>query len=399
MKILIIHHSSVVGGGTISGLDVAKMLHLLGHEVVFAAPCKGDILISKCSELNIKLDIAGVPPLFTYHSASTGGFKCISKYLISSIRLNKRWFNYIKSVAPDLVILNSVTQAPLLSIIQKLGIRSICTIRETYRTFGSRLINRMLRRLVSKADAALYLTSFDKLQWSTSNRIQEVLPDVVDEERYSVHTSIEIQEFKRINHINSNIKYVLYLGGTAYAKGLKDLLDAYNIISNHTEKIGLFILGNLHQEKVSLPFRILNFKEIRYRKECQALIQKFKDKHFPVFDVGLVSDTSYWYEASSAVAFPVKMVHQPRPAYEAGYYHKPIVLPLYENFSDYLNNGENGLYYEANNIQSLANKLETLLSTEGLVESMGENNYNIYLHTHSFNVGIDILDKVLRMMF
>ncbi len=399
MRILLIHHSARVGGGTISGLDVAKILCKLGHEVIFAAPCHGEIVTSTCNSLNIKLDTVGVPPLYTYHNASTNGFKCLSKYIVSYINLNKVWRNYIKGVKPDLVILNSVTQAPLIGIINSLGIKSICTVRETYRERGSWFVNYILRQMVSKADAALYLTNYDKKQWATSNRINEVLPDVVDEERYIKHTNSEIQKFKLEENLDPNVNYILYLGGIAYAKGALDLLKAYDVVARKNKKIGLLLLGNPHTEKVSRLFRLMNHKELNYREECHSLIDDFINRDLPVKEVGLVPDTSYWYESSSVIVFPVKLVHQPRPAYEAGYYTKPIILPAYENFSEYLIDGTNGYLYDIDNAGSLAEKLLLSMSTKEINITLGQRNNDIYERTHSFSIGMNILDKILKTIF
>lgn len=367
MKILLVHHSAMIGGGTISALDVAKMLRALGHEVVFAAPRESEILTTSCSAINVKLDVVGTPPLYTYHNASTNGVKCFCKYIYSYIKQKNKWHDYILSVNPDIVILNSVTQAPLIRIVKDLGIKTICTVRETYRERGSWVFNQMLRSMVSKAEAALYLTKFDKKQWATHNAIQEVLPDVVDEDRYIKHTESQIMDFKITHGLDPKIHYLLYLGGIAYAKGAKDLLEAYNRVVQHNKNVGLILVGNPHKEKMNFIFRFLNYREYKYRKECHSFIEKFKDNCYPVKEVGLVADTSYWYESSSAIVFPVKMVHQPRPAYEAGYYQKPIILPGYDNFRDYLINGSNGMLYNIDDINSLAKKIEMLMSSNSLV--------------------------------
>lgn len=395
MKILLVHHSSMIGGGTISALDVVKMLRMLGHQVVLAVPQESDILKSTCSSLNVEINVVGPPPLFTYHSASTNAFKCVCKYLVSYFKQRKYWYCYLKELAPDLVVLNSVTQAPIIQILKKLGIKTICTIRETFRASGFWIVNYALRKMVSEADAALFLTDFDKSQWATRNIVQKVLPDVVDDERYVKHSEAQIQNFRNTHGLSRNTQYMLYLGGIAYAKGAKDLLEAYNLLESKNRNVGLILIGNLHNEKSSTLSRILHYKEIKYRKDCRSIIQTLKEKKYPVIEVGLVSDTSYWYEVASAVIFPVKMVHQPRPAYEAGYYKKPVILPAYDNFKEYLINGKNGLIYEINDISSLAEKMYTLVSCSDMAGQMGCINYEMYKNTHSFGVGLRVLKDVL----
>lgn len=394
MKLLIVHHFPGVGGGTISALDVAKMLRMMGHEVKLAIPSPCDMVIQSCNELGVHIRNIIPPPLFTYHNASSNAIKCIVKYTISK-RNCHYWKKFLQEEKPDVVVLNSVAQAPLINIINALGIKSIITIRETFRLNGSKLTNLYLRHMISKADAALYLTEFDKKQWKTNNRITGVLPDIVDELRFVQHSKEEEYTFKKTYSISENVNYILYLGGISSVKGALDLLLAFELLANKRADVGLILLGNIHKEVSSHTYKILNRKEYNYQKKCHYIIDRLLRKKVALKIVGTVSDPSFWYESSSVVVFPVTSVHQPRPAYEAGYYKKPIILPDYKNYEDYLVEGYNGHYYKHGNYKDLAAKIEKTISSENYA-ILGVNNFDSYFKTHSLNVAKTILCNILK---
>lgn len=396
MIILLVHHFPGVGGGTISGLDVASMLKDLGHEVFFSVPDPGTMIKESCDKKGIVCLNSPKLLLLTYHNASTNGLRCMLKYLTNRTPY-KRWKKFLKDVNPDLVILNSSSQAPLIKVVKELNIPCFCCIRETYRGKGSTLINGILRRMISKADAALYLTSFDMKEWNTANKVQKVLPDIVDSQRYNIHNTNEIDSFKKENGIRNDVKYVLFLGGKSYIKGTLELLKAYSFVYSKNNNIGLILLGDSYLNKsLGKLFRIFHSFDYHYISDCRELVHQFIAKKMPVLDVGVMDDTSFWFESADLVAFPANTVHQPRPAYEAGYYHKPVILPDFDNFKDYFHEGENGLFYKKNSVNDLADKISFMCDSSEMLEQLGAGNHKAYLSSHSYCVAKDILENLLN---
>lgn len=395
MNILLIHHFPGVGGGTISALDVIRILRKQGHNVTFAIPNPCQMVVESCKSLGVRIKEIKLPPLYTYHNASSNAAKCVIKYIVS-LKNKSYWKELLVAEAPDLVILNSVSQAPLISVVNSLGIRCIITIRETFRSQGSKIANKVLVNMISKADIALYLTEYDKKQWNSRNRICAVLPDVVDDNRYTKHTQENIEDFQNKESLQKKVKYILYLGGISSVKGALDLLLAYERIAEKRTDIGLLLLGNNNRDVKGKLFRIFNKSEYNYYKKCHALIDKFINYGYPVKDVGIVPDTSFWYEVSTVVVFPVTSVHQPRPAYEAGYYSKPIILPKFENFCEYLRDGVNGFYYERGNFEDLAQKIDHLLIDTFSLEKIGMNNHSVFESTHSMNKAEVVLKDIIN---
>lgn len=395
MNILLVHHFPGVGGGTISALDVIRILRKQGHNVTFAIPKPCQMVVDCCESLGVRIKEIKLPPLYTYHNASSNAVKCVIKYLLS-LKNKSYWKELLKDEAPDVVILNSVSQAPLISVVNSLNIRCIITIRETFRNQGSKIANKALIKMISQADVALYLTEYDKKQWNSHNRINVVLPDIVDDNRYTKHSQEEIEDFLNKESLQKKVKYILYLGGISSVKGALNLLLAYERIAEKRKDIGLLLLGNNNRDVKGKLFRIFNKSEYDYYKKCHALIDKFIKYGYPVKDVGIVPDTSYWYESSAVVVFPVTSVHQPRPAYEAGYYSKPIILPQFDNFCEYLIDGVNGLYYERDNFEDLAQKIDYLLGEKVDLENIGMNNHSTFESSHSIRKAEDILINIIK---
>lgn len=397
MKILLIHHFPGVGGGTISALDLARMLKMLSHEVTMAVPSPCQMIVDNCRENGITLCSVKRPPLFTYHNASSSSIRCAVKYVLS-LRSKRYWKNFFVENKPELVIFNSSPMATLAATLNKMNIPCICCVRETFRLHGNKMANTILRKMIGRCDMALYLTEYDRKCWNTKNTLQGVMPDVVDENRYKMNDSAAIELFRKEKELRDNTKYILYLGGISRPKGSLGLLKAFRRVSLNNKNIGLLLLGNTYQDQVlGRKFCLTHRGEASYIKECRDIIEDLKQKFVPIVEVGIVNDTSLWYEASDAVVFPVELVHQPRPAYEAGHYGKPIVLPKLENFMEYVTDGENGFMYEKNDINDLAEKLIKSVE-EGNGVKAGRANQKKCQETHSFEVGMKILEKSIDML-
>ena len=131
MNIVILHHFGGVGGGTNSCIDVARILSELGHHVTICiSNPKEDVLnIIKSNGIEVRTD---VPPfvVLNYHSASRSRIKAIVKF-VRSRRSLRCWEAYLSALKPELIILNSIVQSPLIEVANNIGINCICFVRET----------------------------------------------------------------------------------------------------------------------------------------------------------------------------------------------------------------------------------------------------------------------------
>lgn len=396
MNILIIHHFGGLGGGTNSCIDLAKIFKILGHNVTVAVHQPSLQLVQLCEKEKIQIIDNGLGIIqWNYHSASHSKIRTLIKFLMS-IKSVKKWKLFFGKNDADLVVLNSSVQAPLLPIIKLCNKKSICFIRETcYGNSGS-LYNTILKKFLSLANAIIFLSKYDMYRWGIRDtKKQFIIPDVIDEKRFQINLH-DISIIKKKFSISKET-VILYLGGLSYPKGALDLLKACQQL-DEKQKFKLVILGDLYEEfdKFNIIKRFIYKKHIDYRCKCIEIVNAINKKSKnTVILYGLTSDVPSWYSICNYVVFPVKQVHQARPAYEAGLFSKPIVLPNYENFKEYVNDGVNGLLYERDDITSLTRVMSNLNTDSKLQYSLGEANYLEMKEKHSFLVAEELLGFVL----
>ena len=391
MRILIIQNYGGLGGGSRSCFDIAKILSKQGHEV-YVSISHPDISLQKIAKENSFSIVSDAPDLVTYnfHSASGLSIKTILKHLAERKNL-REWNSYLKCADYlDLVILNSSVLSPLANAVKSSGKKCFVFIRETYRK--NFLMNLYIKSRLRLADKLFYLTNFDLKQWQISPSKSYVVPDIVDETMF----------FKSKEKVESNNAFtLLFMGGFNYYKGAIDVLKAIELLTTSGEQsnIRFIILGGLCEEYDSLHFinKVLKLKHILYRNKCVKLANKLnKLNNVSVDLIGLTENVSKYYLECDAVIFPVKKVHQPRPAYEAGFFGKPIIVPDYPNFRENIENMENGFVYKRNNCHDLSRLLRNLISDRRLIVSVGANNKIRTEKNHSFKNANNAIKEALH---
>lgn len=400
MDFIIVHHCGSLGGGTISALDTFKLLKSLGYEVSLALIRPDSDTINLCKEYSVE-NIIDTPDLYSlnYHNASSGSLKCFIKYFVSRIH-KKKWVSFFKSHKQCVFIFNSSSQSPLLKISNRIGVKSICFVRETKRLRGCPVVFVLQRKLLCYADGLFFLTEFDKEVWGKKiDTYKCVVPDLVDIKKFVNRDEQYVLKVRRNYGIPNNCKNVLYLGGISSVKGAYILLKAFSRLADR-ESINLIILGNVAEKLLnsSVINTLAHFHEWKIVKKCYSEIYRINKQSRKVYLLGLVSDTTVWYQMADFVVFPAHKIHQARPAYEAGYYSKPIIVPdypqLYENIIDHYN----GLYYQPDDDAELAKCIRTLCNNDILRSELGKNNHSVYQEKHTFNYARKQLQDALSVV-
>lgn len=395
MKILLIHHFGGVGGGTNSCLDIASLLVSQGHDVIISIPFPDNSIKKYCAHNNIVLEAVNKPvPCFTYHNASCSLFREFLKHLMYR-RYLAWWKSHINKINPDLVMLNSMAQLPLSSIMKSR--KCVCFIRET-KKYGGWIGNTIIKNLMTQMSGLIFLTEFDKKDWAVSSSIKQfVLPDFVSLNLFNI-PNYDVSNLKKSLNIDGCSKIILYLGGLNYAKGGFDLIDAYKIVRRKCPNTKLIILGNTYDSvlkkrtnAILRPF--LFFSLLKYTR----IIKNINHNKQDILLVGPIPDVNIWYYISDIVVFPVRKVHQARPVYEAGFYNKPVILPDYANFKESLQDGYNGMFYKKGNVKSLAQTLIDVLQSEDKI-SYGQHNYLMYKAEHSEGYALGRLANIIEKL-
>lgn len=391
MRVLIIQHFGELGGGARSAIDIAKMIKAMNHEVDLMLGHSSDQFVELVEEQGLNI-INKHPsfPIFNFHSASGAKFKTILRFL-STKKYLREWYEFAQlNWDYDLVILNSSVLCPLSYVFDKLHIKNIIFVRETFRK--SFTINKIENIFLKSANAVAYLTSFDQKAWHANNR-EYVIHDIVDVAMFNS------DEKKK----KENSTIFLYVGGLSFYKGALDLLKAvYEIkkVSKETSFL-VYFLGNTYNEydKFSLVKKFISYKHIRYRKQCLKYIHEInKDKEIVILK-GIQKNIASYYEICDALIFPVKKVHQPKPVYEAGYYGKPVVVPDYDNFKENIKDGYNGYVYKKNDYLSLKESLLEIIDDNNEAQKRGRANKLCTETKHTEASVICLMQNIINDIF
>lgn len=392
MRIMMIHHYGGIGGGTISCLDICKMLCEEGNEVYLAIPNACEYVKKECDRYKIKIvNISWEPIKIDYHSASSGMGKAIIKHVFS-LRFKKAWEEFIRGISPDLVILNSVVQAPMVKIVKRMRVKCYLFVRETIHGKRKNILNGIIANYLEQADLVFFLTEFDKMSWRLIHKEKcVVLPDIVNPGMFVSDKSYEIVVKEKV---------VLYLGGINKEKGALDLLESFKSVYQHMTNVSLIILGSVGERFTDEGwlFKLIHYKAVKCVMRCHKIIEELNNKGLDIRCLGETDDVGYWYRMADMVVFPVKQVHQARPAYEAGFFSKPIIVPDYRNFEENVMNGINGVVYKKHDVQDLADKIMILLNDKEKAEQLGKNNYQHYLNCHTYEYAKTILIEAMKVL-
>lgn len=278
---------------------------------------------------------SGSPPTF-----SKAFFICLAKIILHSY---KAVSEIIKEEDPDMVIANSMTLSWIGRLAKKYKKIGICFVRETASAAaGMRLIYYCLNHYF---DGVAYLSEFDKNAFRGRAAVRKVIPDTIAEGHYQ--DVISKEEARRTFGFQSRTFYVLFTGGTnRFPKGFHIIRDAMGYLKEYD--IELIVAGN---EQEAYP--------------CSDKIRF----------MGIVSDMQAVYSAADVLVFPSTAPHQARPAYEAGFLRKPVIISDYQQTREYVKDGENGLTFKAGDAHMLSRCILRLYKDKRLLNDLGNNNY------------------------
>lgn len=145
--------------------------------------------------------------------------------------------------------------------------------------------------------------------------------------------------------------YILYFGRIEREKGIYTLLDAMKLSPNATLKV----VGNGSEYENCLNYIIeksilnVSFLGPKWNEELEPILKECEFVIVP----------SEWNEPSGYVVL------------QAFSYGKPVIASNMGGLSDIVINNENGLLFEAGNVDDLAIKIKSLLDNKGLIRKLG----------------------------
>lgn len=377
LRVCILHHTGMFGGGTKSFLDIAKMLKDKFDVIACISKGAGELseLLAKES-VKIKYIDTKYPTFPSY----SGGCSFFSRTMLMELlnwRNIDKFCEEINSLKPDVVIFNSIITIVSATKLDE-SIKKICFIRETIvsgiakKIFGS-ILNKYFM-------AACFLAEAEEKKFKLHNIKTVIIPDCVPESDIKVEDASTIRN--RLNIRDKNF-CLLYLGGDNLIKGPHVLLEA---IKQLGKGYTTFIAGDFSSTRAGVKDVLKHVLSLGYIFRKIKLIKAHNsianDKNI-VF-LGYKHNLSDYMNLADVVVFPSVCVHQPRPCIEAGYYKKPVIISDYEETKEYFIDGYNALTFKPGNSRELAEKIRLLSRDMKLKERLGMNNYNESMEKHNF---------------
>lgn len=352
-KIILFHHSDSWGGGSLSLLTIADSLNKKYNVVVYL-PHTGTELFNSFHKRKICVRAVG-DNIGTINTYSGGPPMCSKDFILYMLKIilfsKKKITEIIDKETPDIVIANSMTLCWIGKICSKSHIRSVCFVRETATKLkGMSIIYYFLNHYF---DGVAYLSEFDKKQFNGKASVQRVIPDTILPDHFQKNISSD--NAKKMLNLAEEYFYILYVGGTVpYPKGWNIIKNAMAMLKKYNIK--LILTGNI-TENIFDSYNIIN--------------------------LGTVKKMDILYSAADIVVFPSTAPHQARPAYEAGYAKKPIIITDYIQTREYVIDNYNGLTFPEGNAYLLAKAILKLYKNKDLRTELGENNYKESIKKHS----------------
>jgi len=347
-------------------LNLAKHLIKLGHDVTVIAPKEEHtkyIIEAGCKFVACKVSSKSTNP-------------------IEDARLYKRLLKIYQDVKPDLVF--HYTIKPIIwggLAAKKANVKSIAvTTGLGYVFIKNNLISKIAKRLYKKAlEGSLqvwFLNEHDRERFVNANIIQHSKSLVIPGE------GIDLKGFEKSSQTKNEIFTFLYFGRMLWVKGLKELIDAQNILKKQTNiKFQVHLLGFLDWDNPSSISKeqILKWEAANYAKY-----------------LGSTDDIKSEIEKVHCVVLPSYSEGVPMSLMEAAALQIPIIATNIEGCNDIVVDQHNGFLCQTKNAQDLADKMEKmLLLNDQQRAKMGENGRQLLEEKFDQNIVFKFYEKAI----
>ena len=361
MKVLYIHHVSVIGG---SSRSLYELISNLPKTVQPTVMCPIGEFNDFLQDKNIPtINVRGVPQ---FDNTRIGFYRRL-RWLILLRELFYLPF-FIQAIYKckeesfDIVHINEITQLFSIVFAKKIAKKVIVHTRSVQRVSNS-WRNKIIRKiLLCNADLVVAI----------DETVRSSLPDDVPVE--VVHNGITLDNV--IPHKKSEKFTVGIVSNFQRYKGILEFIDAANIcINEYNLDINFVVYGaSYSKNQKSIKERVLQM--LGFRENLEEIIKtKLEQYHLEskLKLKGYVGNHNEIYNYIDILVFPSHLNAVGRPVFEAGFYGIPSIVAIKDPIKDTFVDGVTGLAMEEKNSQDFAQKIKYLYENPDKVEKMGEN--------------------------
>lgn len=389
-KILMIHHSGLVGGAGVSFYNTWMALRDKYTVVSYIDDDPPDLLML--------LQDKGLNPhtfpfslgKMTYYSGGNNLLKLGFWYhALHSLFQISYWKKVIRNEQPDLIIVNSKVLCWMGRLFKKLNVKSICFVRETILGSPKNLMNKIMRSMLDNFTLVSFISNYDLDETGLSKAKAVVSYNVLEVSNYldRLGKTAACEQLQ----ISSDSFNVLFVGGVNNLKGIDIAVKALASLKN--ENIKLIVSGNDVTPNIStkLSSSILSKRKLaRFSKALKEFI-KYEYLEKQIKFIGVHTDMSIPYSACDILIIPMKKPHQARPAFEIGVQKKPVIISDFPQIHEFVKDRYNGLVFEPLNSEKLAQAIMELKNNRDLLVKLGENNYQHTMQYHTLDNTMNVL--------
>jgi len=217
-----------------------------------------------------------------------------------------------------------------------------------------------LKYIISKCIIRFVLKKADHIKLIFKDQVKSFNLNNIDKKStcFAVFVPISNLKFKK----EEIEPYILFLGFPWYLKGVDILIKAFNLISNEFHEYRLKIVGFCPD------------------KSYFQTLAKGNDK------IELCNSVPYdeamkLMSRCTLFVLPSRTEAMGKVLLEAMASKKPIIASNVDGIPYYIKHGFNGLLFESENVEDLAEKIRIILSNPDYAKKLAENGYN-YVHQH-----------------
>lgn len=390
-KLVAIQHCGSVGGSGIGLLSVLNMMRTKYEIVIYCASYPAD-LANHYKKNGYDVKLVRYIPGFAYHS---GGPSAVDiDFLGPALKIahvKEEWSRILLSEMPDYVLVNSMVLGWMWEPIAASNALGICHVREVLPNRWDPRAKKMLRDL-EHFGAVWFISEHERDFFNLKHPKTAVIRDCLDSAPNPAGMISTVS--------NSGSFHVLYVGGLSKLKGIHTLLKSIEYLD---EGIVVDIAGyipadskfkpNVYAHFGFLKNLLMRMKNLSKRRMLKTLETVYSKRAGSINLIGHRNDLSELYRNCDVLVFPSYKPHQSRPAFEAGFFGKPVIISRFEHTNENVLDGQNGLTFSPNNPLSLANAINSLCNNRSLCRKLGESNRENSIEKHTSQAVQAMLDE------
>lgn len=387
-KVLFFHHMGIIGGAGISGLNVVNSLNKSEYDVtVFCNTSHSEGMSDLFKKNGYKVIDGGSSPKIILHFSgsqlpiySPFFLKCVYDVFRDASVIKQT----IKTVNPDIVVINSMTLFWIAIIAKKLKKDTILFFRETYIKgllgFRTSIIKHIISRYVNKV---AFISNYEN---NLSKNIKSFKKTIYNAVNNKVYEGLDRAGCRKVLDFKTDEFYILYLGGMIPYKGANVAIEAMRFIKNPKIKL-VFVGYEWNGQPIKLRDKKGLLRKIKYliglnyesntinkiiENKLQSKIQFYPNQR----------DIAPFYKACDCLIQPIVEPHQARPVFEAGYSKIPVVITDFPQIRE-LCDETNTYLFQNKNPEMLATRVKEIYNDKIKALRKVDKNYKLTIERHN----------------